>query len=222
MTAGAPARVLVALAVILAAAFALAAHAALMHGLPPSAGALLSLVPLGFLAFWTFRRARHRVLAIALLGAAAAAVAFNWTVFERHFPSVFFLEHAGGNLLLAAVFGRTLAAGREPLVCAFARVAHGGGPLAPDIARYTRRLTLAWTIFFLTLFTVSCVLYFGGFLAAWSLFASLLSPALVGTMFVVEYAIRLRALPNHENVGIVGSVRAFSQHFAATRAGAQR
>ena len=50
-------------------------------------------------------------------------------------------------------------------------------------------------------------------LEAWSLLANILTPLLVGAMFVLEYAVRLRALPNWEQVGILGSVRAFSRHF---------
>jgi hypothetical protein len=41
-------------------------------------------------------------------------------------------------------------------------------------------------------------------------------------MFVVEYGVRHRALPNWERVGILGGVRAFSRHFASSRAQAPR
>ena len=220
MTQGPAPRMRVALAAMVAAGFAFAAHAALVRGLPPSAGALLSLVPLALLASWIFRRTRHRVIALAVLALAAAGCALEWPLLERHFPGVFFLEHAGGNLLLAAVFGRTLARDREPLVSTFARIAHGG--LTPELARYTRRVTIAWTLFFLVLFTLSTLLYFGGYEAAWSTFANLLSPLLVGAMFAVEYAVRHRVLPDLERIGILGGARAFSRHFAAARAEAPR
>jgi uncharacterized membrane protein len=83
-------------------------------------------------------------------------------------------------------------------------------------------VTLAWTIFFGALFVLSCVLYFGHFIAAWSFLANIASPILVAAMFVVEYAIRHRALPNHERIGILGGIRAFTQHFAARRSPAPR
>jgi uncharacterized membrane protein len=220
VTRGLAPRMRVALAAIVAAAFAFAAHAALVHGLPPSAGALLSLVPLALLASWAFRRTRHRVVALLVLVLVAAGCALEWPVLERHFPNVFFLEHAGGNLLLAFVFGRTLARDREPLVTAFARIAHGG--LTPELSRYTRQVTIAWTVFFLALCAVSATLYLGGHEAAWSTFANLLSPLLMGAMFVVEYAIRHRVLPDLERIGILGGARAFSRHFAAARFEAPR
>ena len=220
MTPDARRRSWVALAVMLSAGFAILAHASIIEGIPPTVGALLSLVPLAVLAFWALRRAQHRAAALAVVAAAAAAIVFGWGELERHFPSLFFLEHAGANLALAIVFGRTLAPGHEALCTRFARLVHDSIP--PEVERYTRKVTVAWTIFFATLFVLSCALYFGNFLAAWSMLANILSPILIGAMFVVEYAVRLRALPHWERVGIMGGIRAFSRHFGAERAGAQR
>ena len=42
-------------------------------------------------------------------------------------------------------------------------------PPADEVVRYARQVTLAWTIFFATLFALSCILYLGHFLAAWSI-----------------------------------------------------
>ena len=220
MTPEARGRGWVALAVVLSAGFAILAHASIIEGVSPTVGALLSLVPLAILALWAVRRAQRRALAFALFAIAVVAVACGWSALERHFPSLFFVEHAGANLLLAIVFGRTLLSGREPLVSSFARVIHGSIP--PEVERYTRKVTLAWTIFFAVLCVLSCVLYFGDFLAAWSVLANILSPLLIAAMFIVEYAVRLRALPNWEQVGIMGGIRAFSRHFGAAGAEAQR
>ena len=204
-------RAWVALGVGLSVAFAILAHAAILQGIPPAAGAALSLVPLLLLAIWAARRARRRAAVLALIGAAAIGLWLGWGQLERHFPDLFFLEHAGSNLILAIVFGRTLLAGREPLVGRFARAVHGDLP--PEVLRYTRQVTVAWTAFFVLLFAASITLYLGRFLEAWSLLANILTPLLVGAMFVIEYAVRLRVLPNWERVGILGGVRAFSRHF---------
>jgi uncharacterized membrane protein len=206
--------------VILSAAFAVLAHAAIVDGVPPAVGAILSLVPLGIFLAWLVRRSRRPALGYAAVAAAGLALFFGWGTLEAHFPDLFFVEHAGINLVLAIVFGRTLFGTREPLVSAFARVIHGAIP--PEVERYTRKVTAAWTAFFAALFSASCILYFGGFLAAWSLLANILSPVLIAAMFVVEYAVRLRALPNWERVGILGGIRAFSRHFAAARFEAPR
>ena len=220
MTPDARRRAWVALAVVLSAGFAILAHASIIEGIPPTVGALLSLVPLAMLAFWALRRAQHRAIALVVVAVAAVAIACGWGELERHFPSLFFLEHAGANLVLAIIFGRTLAPGHEALCTRFARLLHGSLP--PEVERYTRKVTVAWTIFFIALFALSCALYFGRFLAAWSVLANILSPFLIAGMFVVEYAVRIRALPHWERVGILSGIRAFSRHFAAARAGAPR
>ncbi len=210
----------VAIAAILSVAFAVLAHAAILDGLPPTAGALLSLVPVAAFVLWTARRSRHRRGILAALAAAAAGLWLGWDTLERHFPELFFAEHAGINLLLAIVFGRTLAPGREPLVAHFARLVHGQIP--PEVERYARRVTLAWTVFFAAIFALSCTLYIGGFLAAWSLLATIVSPILVAAMFVGEYVVRHRVLPHWERVGILGGIRAFSRHFGGARFDAPR
>jgi uncharacterized membrane protein len=209
-----------AVVVVLSVGFAVLAHAAIIDGVPPAVGAVLSLVPVGFFLLWLVRRSGRPVLGFAAVAAAAAALFFGWETLEAHFPDLFFVEHAGINLLLAIVFGRTLLGAREPLVSAFARIIHGAIP--PEVERYTRKVTAAWTLFFASLFATSCALYVGGFLGAWSLLANILSPVLIAAMFVVEYAVRLRALPNWERVGILGGIRAFSRHFGAARFEAPR
>jgi uncharacterized membrane protein len=203
----------VALAVVVSAALALLAHGALIDRLPARVGAAVALVPVALVIAWLLRRSRHRAIAFAALVALVATAAIYWGEIERHFPDVFFVEHAGGNLLLAFVFGRTLVGGREPLVTRFARIMHP--VLPPEVERYTRRVTLAWTILFLTLLGLSCTLYFAGMPAAWSVLANIVNPVAIVAMFVIEYAVRLRVLPDWERVGILGGVRAFSRHFSA-------
>lgn len=210
----------VALAVVLSIGYAILAHASLVSSVSPTVGTLLALTPITLFALWAVRRSKRRALGAIALAATAVAAWLGWGTLERHFPDIFFVEHATTNLMLAFLFGRTLAAGREPLVALFARLVHGSIP--PEVERYTRQVTLAWTIFFATLFTVSCALYFGNFLAAWSLLANILSPILITAMFVGEYAVRLRALPNWEQVGIMGGIRAFSRHLGAARFEAPR
>jgi uncharacterized membrane protein len=213
-------RTVIALAVVLALASAVAAHYAIVTARSPTLGALLSLVPLAALGIAFARRAQHRALVIAAMALAVIAIGLGWGMLERNFAHLFFVEHAGANLFLAVMFGRTLAAGREPLCTRFARLLQG--TLDDDERLYTRRVTLAWTLFFATIFTLSCALYLGGFLAEWSFLANIASPLLVAAMFVVEYAIRLRVLPGHVRTGVLGGIRAFSRHVDTARFEAPR
>lgn len=201
----------VALAVAAGLGFALLAHFTIVGGQSSGLGALLSLIPLALVALWLARRSRRPLAASAAAVIAIGAAWAGWSALERYFPDIFFLEHAGANLILAVLFGRTLASGHEPLCTRFARLLHG--TLPPEVVAYSRQVTVAWTVFFAAIFTASCALYFGGFLAAWSLLANILSPILVAAMFVVEYFVRHRVLPGWERVGVLSGIRAFSRHF---------
>ena len=202
-----------AVAVGVSVAFAVAAHFAIVEGLTAQAGALLSLVPLAFLLLWLARRSSRPLAAVALAALAALAAWLAFPALKAHFPSLFFVEHAGGQLVLAFLFGSTLVGGRVPLVTRFALLIHG--ELPQGVARYCRSVTIAWTAFFLVLFALSCGLYLGGFLAAWSLLANILTPVLVCAMFAVEYVVRYRVFPDWERVSVLGGIQAFSRHFAA-------
>jgi len=213
VTAGRRALPMRAVLVFLSICAAVLAHFTIVERFSPALGAALSLVPAALFALWMARRSRHREWFLVAAAIAAIALWAGWGNLERNYARVFLVEHAGGNLLLAFLFGRTLAAGREPLCTRFARILHG--TLPPEVAAYTRRITVAWTAFFAALAALSVALYLAGFLVAWSLLATILSPILVGLMFVVEYAVRLRVLPRWQRVGLLAGFRAFSRHFAA-------
>ena len=220
MSAGGRQRPVIALIVFLSICGALLAHYAIVQASTPTLGALLSLLPIAAVGIVVARRAKRTASVLCAIALAAIALWLGWGILEQNFTNLFFIEHAGMNLLLAVMFGRTLMGGSEPLCTRFARIIHG--TLPPDVVRYTRQVTLAWTIFFASLFVLSCALYLGKFVAAWSFLANIASPILVAMMFVVEYAIRLRVLPNHERIGILGGIRAFLQHAAARRSAATR
>jgi uncharacterized membrane protein len=209
----------VALALLLVAG-AFLAHYALTTGHSPTLGALLALAPLAAIAIVAVRRSKRRLpLLLALVGA-SLLLWLGWESLERYFSDVFFLEHVGTNLLLGAIFGRTLVGEREPLCTRFARLLHG--PLSPEEARYSRQVTAAWTLFFLAIATLSCLLYLGGHVAAWSILANFLTLPLVVAMFAIEYAVRRRVLPAAQGASILDGARAFWRHSEAAPSEAPR
>jgi uncharacterized membrane protein len=205
---------------LLSATGAVLAHYAVAFGHAPTLGAVLALAPAAALAALAVRRAKRRAPLLLALAAAAALLWAGWDALERQFPDIFFLEHVGTNLLLGAMFGRTLAGGSEPLCTRFARLLHG--PLSPEEERYSRQVTIAWTLFFLGLAALSAALYLGGRLAAWSTLANLLTLPLVATLFAVEYAVRGRVLPGKQRAGILDGLRAFWRHSSPPPSGARR
>ena len=92
------------------------------------------------------------------------------------------------------------------MISSFAQRVHG--PLEAPLARYTRAVTLAWSSFFVLMAVLSLILFFAAPIATWSAFANLLTPFLIGAMFLGEYLLRLRCLPPHLHTGLLASIRA--------------
>ena len=128
-----------------------------------------------------------------------------------------YLQHAAIFLALGAAFGASLRGGREALVTRLAR--RVGDPLDAAGLAYTRGVTVAWTLFSAAMVAISTLLFFLAPLEIWSIFANLLTLPLVGGMFAVEFAIRLRAHPELCQGGVLRSVRAFWEHGASLTSG---
>jgi uncharacterized membrane protein len=72
---------------------------------------------------------------------------------------------------------------------------------------YTRRVTLAWTLFFVGNLVVTFVLFAFAPLRTWSFFVNFVSLPLVLLMFVVEFAVRRRVLPQVH--GLLATMRIY-------------
>jgi len=152
------------------------------------------------LAWWSPRR----YLMLALCAAAAFLLGHYAADLTREVSWLYFLEHIGASVAGGLIFGRTLSRDREPLCSRFAAMAHG--PLDAKVARYTRQVTVAWTLFFAATATLSVMLFFAAPIELWSTFANVLSLPLLGLMFGAEYAIRLRRLPDLKHVPLLDSI----------------
>jgi uncharacterized membrane protein len=146
---------------------------------------------------------------VALLAAAAVGVALRhyWPVLEKNFPVVYLLQEGGFYSLMAASFGRSLRGPRAALCTQLADKVHG--PLTPQEVAYTRRVTAAWTLFFLSITAATLGLFLFAPLRIWSLFANFCVLPLIGLMFVGEYAVRRRKLPQVPRRGILAAVRVY-------------
>jgi uncharacterized membrane protein len=108
---------------------------------------------------------------------------------------------------LAGFFGMTLRPGHTSLVTRLARAVHG--ELPAEIERYTRKVTIAWTLFFVMLGSVASMLYWKGATQWWSVWVNFLTPLLVGTLFVVEYLVRRTSFPDFQHSSFMTAVKAF-------------
>ena len=107
-----------------------------------------------------------------------AFLAWLWPGLRENVAFLYCVQHVGTNLVLATLFGRTLFGPREALVTQFARTAHLG-VISVAKERYTRQVTIAWTVFFVAMALVSTALFWLAPLAAWSVFANLLALPLI-------------------------------------------
>ena len=175
--------------------------------LPPLLSVGIALTPLlaGAVALSWRSRLRWPVLLAAATLVVAAVLQLDWLA--QHVSALWFVQHVAGHALLALVFGRTLLPGEIPLAT---RIAQAVLPSMPvSVVQYSRGVTLAWTIYFVTMAVVSVALYFGSSTAIWSTFATAVSGPLVALMFVVEFAVRRSVLPASHCATIAQTVAGF-------------
>ena len=133
----------------------------------------------------------------------------HWLLLALLAGLLFLLTQAGGGIyalwippivlpaMAAALFIGSLRSGQTPLVTRMATLQRG--TLPPELVGYTRNVTLAWA-WLLSAMTAAAVLL--ALLAPvwlWSLFTNFVCYALLGLMFVGEYALRrvkFRHLPH--------------------------
>ena len=215
------------LLVMLIAGYALASHFALILPNGRAVAAALAIgVPAIALGVFVFQWVAGRMagganeavkFSVAGLVAVLPISIFLWLVWPlilANAQALYFAQHVGTNALLAWVFGHTLAAGASPLVVTFARMVHPDLPL--EIEAYARKVTAAWTVFFLLTCAISVVLFFAAPLAVWSAFAVLLQWPSVAAFFVGEYLLRRRLFSQFDHASLKQGFDAYSQHQSRT------
>ena len=101
------------------------------------------------------------------------------------------------NTLLLIGFGRTLLPGRRPLISALA--ARARGSIDAATARYTRRLTAVWTLFFAAVIGELLLLAWLAPADPWPLYVNYLNYLLTLSLFVGEFWLRRYFLAHVEH-----------------------
>jgi uncharacterized membrane protein len=174
----------------------------------PDAGlgeALMAAPVLVAVGFFLGRLRRGRVLP-AMLGCIGVIAFLLWRA-PGASPALLPVPYLSVYAFLLWLFGRSLRPGRQSLITRFATHVHG--ELPAQIARYTRRVTWAWCVFFAAMALTSILLFLFEPLPIWSVFNNLLNLPLAVTMYLGEYAWRLRRYPNFSHASIATVLRAF-------------
>ncbi len=195
------------LEVLLALAYSVIAHvASARHDGPLAVAAMAVLVLMVLVAPLAHRRLW------AWMALAASLAGLVWLARSPYTQVPLLLAPTAFIVLVAFVFGRSLAAGRTPLISKIV-MALEGGSAPPELLRYTRNLTAAWAWALGLLAAINLVLSLiavpDGLLAQfgvrapvtitqtqWSWFANVFNYGLIGGFFAIEFAIRKRRFPD--------------------------
>jgi uncharacterized membrane protein len=195
--------------------YAILAHVSNSNPSAKTLGVVLASAPPLALGLGMAWRSAYRVVSLALAVLLAALLFRYWQLLESNYSLLYLIEDVGLYALLSMAFARSLVRGRVPLCTYWADLAHG--PLPELVARYTRKTTAAWALFFALIALVSLALYQWSPLRIWSAFSNFVTLPLVGLMFLGEYAVRRRVLPPQHRTGLWASVRAYLDSSRPTR-----
>ncbi len=179
---------------------------------PPLAAIFVGIVPLGALALAAAWQSRLRIPALIACTACAIAAIVNLDSLRDHAAWLYFVQHAGAMTLLGATFGSTLGREHADALCSRIAAFVHNAPLGADYLHYTWKVTLAWTAYFVLSALVSVLLFFWGPIEAWSLFANVLTPVLVGAMFAGEYLVRRCVMPDRAHFSIAATIHAYREY----------
>ena len=170
-------------------------------------GAVLALAPAVAFLLTVLRHTVPTYIVVLAAALGALLLYDNWPILEKNFSVVYLLQECGMYGLLAAGFGRSLRAGEVALCTRLADKLHG--PLNAAEILYTRRVTLAWTLFFALMGLTVALLYVTAPRPIWSAFVNFLATPLILAMFAAEYVVRGHVLPHTVRRGMWASVRIF-------------
>ena len=193
---------------------AVLAYAALSHWLMvhaadrPWAVAVLFGPLLAMIAGAAARR-RHAPTLVATLAGALALVMIVSRGGLGDVNRLYLAQHAGTHALLFLVCAASLRPGLLSWIGQAAQRVHG--TLTPGMAAYTTRVTRLWAGYFALMTAASVGVYLGCPWETWSLLANVVTPVVIGLLFVGEHLLRYRLHPEFERVTIARVVQAWSR-----------
>lgn len=92
------------------------------------------------------------------------------------------------HFFLFLFFSSSLISGNQPIITRFARLING--ELSAKEKDYTRKATIAWSMFLFFLFTEAMVIAFLAPIHIWSLFVNFINYLFLLVMFIAEFLVR--------------------------------
>ena len=190
------------------AGYALLSHLLMLHAAsePWAVAALFGPLILPCLAL-AWRRRQPLLLAASVLAALALVV-----IVARgglgDVKRLYLMQHAGTHLALGLTFLASLRGGGPSLITQMARRVHA---VSPGMEAYTVQVTKLWVGYFLGMVLLSVAVYALLPWSAWSLLANVLTPVIIGLVFVGEHWARYRLHPEFERLSLAEMVRAVSR-----------
>lgn len=179
---------------------------------PPLIAVILGLLPLAAAVLVTIWKANLRLPLLFFFAACAGTVIINIDAIRNHIAWLYFIQHAGTMLLLCATFGSTLSSRHDQALCSCIAAVVIPEPLDADYLHYTWRVTLAWTAYFAVSAIISAGLFFLAPIEAWSVFANFLTPISLGMMFVGEYLVRVKLMPDAPRISVGATILAYRKY----------
>ncbi|MFW5432309.1 MAG: hypothetical protein ACKE5M_08670 [Methylophilaceae bacterium] len=193
---------------LLVLAYSALANYTLLSKQNPALGALVAMSPIMVTFILLALRSKRRVLMLGLIILISPLFWLVWSQIKAHYDVVYWLVHESLQFVLLVTFARTLTPDQQPLCAQFAQIVHS--TLSPELTDYTRKVTIAWSLFFACVMVMSTFLFFTYPIRVWSIFANFFYLPLVALMFIVEYWVRKRTLPAKDLSNMMEAVHAFT------------
>lgn len=187
-------------------AYPLVTHIGVMTNNPYPVWVVLGLL---FLWFLFSLPVKNNVVRMAYLLAGAGVFAVLVWLSANRFV-VFFFPPVLISISLLMLFGNSLLSGTDALVTQIARLQHGG-EMTERYERYTRAVTLVWTLFFAALTLETILLAVFASLETWSLYTNLLNYVFVLALFAIEYKVRITRFREMKHPGFIRFLRILTQ-----------
>lgn len=152
-------------------------------------------------------RTRYRLPGISFVITACVAMWHFQTILAPYINWVFVVQRSGIFAAMFIVFGITLLPGRTPMVSQIAGLVHG--TLSKQMALYTRHVTTAWVILFLTMTALPLLIFMFAQHQLMFMLVNGVSMTLVFLLLSSEYFIRCKIIPKNERGGMIEGLRAY-------------